>query len=98
MLYGDFNRVVFLEEILNFISGFGATKAELSTIRTAVQKRTKQLVSARCEYSASAGGLAHMGLKPTKLRLQNAKSKAPAGGQRYDSRILQTTCSMATLY
>jgi hypothetical protein len=43
MLYGDFNRAVFLEEILNFISGFGATKAELSAIRTAVQKRTKQL-------------------------------------------------------
>jgi hypothetical protein len=43
MLYGDFNRAVFLEEILNFILGFGATKAELSAIRTAVQKRTKQL-------------------------------------------------------
>ena len=43
MMYGDFNRAVFLEEILNFISGFGATKAELSAIRTAVQKRTKQL-------------------------------------------------------
>ncbi len=42
MMYGDFNRPVFLEEILNFISGFGATKAELSAIRTAVQKRTKQ--------------------------------------------------------
>ena len=43
MMYGDFNRPVFLEEILNFISGFGATKAELSAIRTAVQKRTKRL-------------------------------------------------------
>ncbi|MFY9730226.1 MAG: hypothetical protein WB723_08480 [Candidatus Acidiferrales bacterium] len=43
MLYGDFNRAVFLEEILNFIAGFGATKAEISAIRTAVQKRTKQL-------------------------------------------------------
>jgi hypothetical protein len=43
MLYGDFNRAVFLEEILNFIAGFGATKAELSTIRTAVQKRTRRL-------------------------------------------------------
>jgi hypothetical protein len=43
MLYGDFNRGVFLEEILNFIAGFGATKAELSAIRTAVQKRAKQL-------------------------------------------------------
>jgi hypothetical protein len=42
MLYGDFNRAVFLEEILNFIAGFGATAAELSAIRTAVQKRTKQ--------------------------------------------------------
>ena len=44
MMYGDFNRAVFLEEILNFIAGFGASKAELSAIRTAVQKRTKQLV------------------------------------------------------
>jgi hypothetical protein len=43
MLYSDFNRAVFLEEILNFIAGFGATKAELSAIRTAVQERTKQL-------------------------------------------------------
>jgi hypothetical protein len=43
MMYGDFNRAVFLEEILNFISGFGATKAELSAIRTAVQKRTRRL-------------------------------------------------------
>jgi hypothetical protein len=43
MLYGDFNRAVFLEEILNFIAGFGATAAELSAIRTAVQKRNKQL-------------------------------------------------------
>jgi hypothetical protein len=43
MLYGDFNRAVFLEEILNFVAGFGATKAELSAIRTAVQERTKQL-------------------------------------------------------
>lgn len=43
VLYGDFNRAVFLEEILDFIAGFGATKAELSAIRTAVQKRTKQI-------------------------------------------------------
>ena len=43
MMYGDFNRAVFLEEILNFIAGFGASKAELSAIRAAVQKRTKQL-------------------------------------------------------
>ena len=42
-MYGDFNRAVFLEEILNFIAGFGATKAELSAIRAAVQKRTKRL-------------------------------------------------------
>ena len=40
---GGFNRAVFLEEILNFIAGFGATAAELSAIRTAVQTRTKQL-------------------------------------------------------
>ena len=43
MMYSDFNRAVFLEEILNFIAGFGASKAELSAIRAAVQKRTKQL-------------------------------------------------------
>jgi hypothetical protein len=43
MLYGDFNRTVFLEEILHFIAGFGATKTELSAIRAALQKRTKQL-------------------------------------------------------
>ena len=43
MMYGDFNRAVFLEEILNFITGFSASKAELSAIRAAVQKRTKQL-------------------------------------------------------
>jgi hypothetical protein len=43
MKYGDFNRSVFLEEILNSIAGFGATAAELSAIRTAVQKRTKKL-------------------------------------------------------
>jgi hypothetical protein len=43
MLYGDFNRAVFLEEILHFIAAFGATAAELSAIRTAVQKRTKRL-------------------------------------------------------
>jgi hypothetical protein len=43
MMYGDFNRAVFLEEILNFISGFGATKGELSAIRTAVLKRTRCL-------------------------------------------------------
>jgi hypothetical protein len=43
MLYGDFNRSVFLEEILHFIAGFGATKTELSAIRSAVQKRAKQL-------------------------------------------------------
>jgi len=43
MLYGDFNRAVFLEEILNFIAGFGATAAELSAIRAAVQERTKKL-------------------------------------------------------
>jgi len=43
MLYGDFSRAVFLEEILNFISSFGATKAELSAIRTVVQKRTRRL-------------------------------------------------------
>jgi len=43
ILYGDFNRGVFLEEILNFIAGFGATKTELSAIRTAVQKRTRRL-------------------------------------------------------
>jgi hypothetical protein len=43
MLYGDFNRGVFLEEILNFIAGFGATAAELSAIRSAVQKRAKQM-------------------------------------------------------
>ena len=43
MLYGDFNRAVFLEEILHFIASYGATKAELSAIRAAVQKRTKQL-------------------------------------------------------
>jgi hypothetical protein len=43
IVYGGFNRAVFLEEILNFIAGFGATAAELSAIRTAVQTRTKQL-------------------------------------------------------
>jgi hypothetical protein len=43
LLYGDFNRAIFLEEILNFIAGFGATAAELSAIRTAVQQRAKQL-------------------------------------------------------
>jgi hypothetical protein len=43
MLYGDFNRAVFLEEILHFIASFGATKVELSAIRAAVQKRTKKL-------------------------------------------------------
>ena len=43
MMYGDFNRAVFLEEILNFITGFSASKAELSAIRAAVQTRTRQL-------------------------------------------------------
>ena len=43
MLYGDANRAVFIEEILNSIAGFGATAAELSAIRSAVQKRAKQM-------------------------------------------------------
>ena len=48
MLYGDFNRAVFLEEILNFISGFGATKAELSAIfGTNADVKLKALALAR---------------------------------------------------
>ena len=43
MAFGDANRAVFLEEILNFIEGFGASPAELAAIRTAVRKRAKQL-------------------------------------------------------
>ena len=43
MLYADFNRPVFLEQILRFVASYGASKAELSAIRAAVQKRTKQL-------------------------------------------------------
>jgi hypothetical protein len=43
IVYGDFNRAAFLEEILNFIAGLWRNGAKLSAIRTAVQKRTKQL-------------------------------------------------------
>ena len=44
--YGDFNRGVFLEEIVDFIEGFAATKAELSTIRSAVHMRAASNASA----------------------------------------------------
>jgi hypothetical protein len=47
MLYGDYNRAVFLEEILRFIAGFGATKAELAAIRSSVQRTAKQLAKRR---------------------------------------------------
>lgn len=43
MAYGDFNRPVFLEEILRFISSSITSKAELAAIRKAVLKRTKRL-------------------------------------------------------
>jgi hypothetical protein len=43
VLYIDFNRPVFLEQILRFVASHGATKSELSAIRAAVQKRAKQL-------------------------------------------------------
>jgi hypothetical protein len=43
MAYGDFNRQVFLEEILRFISSAITSKAELTAIRKAVLKRTKRL-------------------------------------------------------
>src|ERR1700678_3848901 len=45
MLYGDFNRPVFLEEILRFISSAATSKAELGAIRKAVLTRTKRLES-----------------------------------------------------
>ena len=43
MLYSDFNRPVFLKEILQFISSAATNKAELESIRNAVQKCTKRL-------------------------------------------------------
>lgn len=47
MLYGDFNRPVFLEEILRFISSAITSKAELAAIRKAVLKRTKRIETSR---------------------------------------------------
>jgi hypothetical protein len=41
MLYGDFNRPVFLEEVLNFLRGAG--EQELISIRERIQRRAKQL-------------------------------------------------------
>ena len=35
MLYGDFNRAVFLDEILKFIAGFGATTEEHNYVEPA---------------------------------------------------------------
>jgi hypothetical protein len=43
MMYGDFNRSIFLEEILQFVGSAAANSDELATIRAALQKRAKQL-------------------------------------------------------
>jgi hypothetical protein len=43
MLYGDFNRPVFLEEILRFLSSWIASRGEIEAIRDALRKSEKRI-------------------------------------------------------
>ena len=60
MLYADFNRPVFLEQILRFVASYGASKAELSAIRAAVQRWALRLrqrgISVMFVHHAGKGG------------------------------------------
>ena len=43
MVYGDFNRPVFLEEILRFLSSWATSRGEIEAIRSALRKGEKRI-------------------------------------------------------